>query len=82
MYISITRGSGSPGKRQANSCKDYGNCQPGSVFFTGDLNGGRDSEWYQTLATSGLLTDVFTKVTFPCANNLSMNGLGHYVAEQ
>jgi len=44
------------------------------VIFTGDLNGGRDSEWYQTLATSGLLTDVFTKVRFPYANNSSMNG--------
>ncbi len=44
------------------------------VLLTGDLNGGRDSEWYQTLATSGLLTDVFTKVKFPYANNSSMNG--------
>lgn len=44
------------------------------VLFTGDLNGGRDSEWYQTLATSGLLTDVFTKVKFPYANNSSANG--------
>jgi endonuclease/exonuclease/phosphatase family metal-dependent hydrolase len=43
------------------------------VLFTGDLNGGRDSEWYQTLATSGLMTDVFTKVKFPYANNSSMN---------
>jgi endonuclease/exonuclease/phosphatase family metal-dependent hydrolase len=44
------------------------------VLFTGDLNGGRDSEWYRTLATSDLLTDVFTKVKFPYANNSSMNG--------
>jgi endonuclease/exonuclease/phosphatase family metal-dependent hydrolase len=44
------------------------------VLFTGDLNGGRDSEWYQTLATSDLLADVFTKVKFPYANNSSMNG--------
>jgi endonuclease/exonuclease/phosphatase family metal-dependent hydrolase len=44
------------------------------VLLTGDLNGGRDSEWYQTLATSGLLTDVFTKTKFPYANNSSMNG--------
>jgi endonuclease/exonuclease/phosphatase family metal-dependent hydrolase len=44
------------------------------VLLTGDLNGGRDSEWYQTLATSGLLTDVFTKVKYPYANNSSMNG--------
>lgn len=43
------------------------------ALFTGDLNGGRDTEWYQTLATSGLLTDVFTKVKFPYANNASFN---------
>jgi endonuclease/exonuclease/phosphatase family metal-dependent hydrolase len=43
------------------------------VLFTGDLNGGRDTEWYQSLATSGLLTDVFTKVKFPYANNSSFN---------
>jgi endonuclease/exonuclease/phosphatase family metal-dependent hydrolase len=43
------------------------------VLLTGDLNGGRDSEWYQTLATSVVLTDVFTKVRFPYANNASFN---------
>lgn len=43
------------------------------VLLTGDLNGGRDSEWYQTLATSDLLTDVFAKVKFPYANNASFN---------
>jgi endonuclease/exonuclease/phosphatase family metal-dependent hydrolase len=44
------------------------------ALLTGDLNGRRDSEWYQTLATSGFLTDVFSKVMFPYANNSSMNG--------
>jgi len=44
------------------------------VLLTGDLNGGRDSEWYQTLATSGVLTDSFTQVKFPYANNSSANG--------
>jgi endonuclease/exonuclease/phosphatase family metal-dependent hydrolase len=44
------------------------------VLLTGDFNGGRDSEWYKTLATSGLLTDVFSTVEFPYANNSSMNG--------
>jgi endonuclease/exonuclease/phosphatase family metal-dependent hydrolase len=44
------------------------------ALLTGDLNGGRESEWYQTLATSGLLTDAFTNVKFPYANNSSMNG--------
>lgn len=44
------------------------------VLLTGDFNGGRDSEWYQAIATSGSLIDVFTKVKFPYANNSSMNG--------
>jgi endonuclease/exonuclease/phosphatase family metal-dependent hydrolase len=44
------------------------------VLLTGDFNGGRDSEWYQSIATSGSLIDVFTKVEFPYANNSSMNG--------
>jgi len=44
------------------------------VILTGDFNGGRDSEWYQYLATSGHLADVYTKVKFPYANNSSANG--------
>ena len=44
------------------------------VLLTGDLNGGRDSEWYQTLQTSGVLTDVSGKVKYPYANNSSSNG--------
>ena len=44
------------------------------VLLTGDFNGGRESEWYQTLATSPLLTDAYTQVKFPYANNSSMNG--------
>lgn len=43
------------------------------VLFTADLNGGRDSEWYQSLANSNLLTDVFAQVKFPYANNASFN---------
>ncbi|RYZ56434.1 MAG: endonuclease/exonuclease/phosphatase family protein [Chitinophagaceae bacterium] len=44
------------------------------ALLTGDFNGGRESEWYQTLATSPLLTDAYTQVKFPYANNSSMNG--------
>ncbi len=44
------------------------------VLLTGDFNGNRESEWYQHLATSGVLTDVYTKVKFPYANNSSANG--------
>ncbi|ARS42895.1 endonuclease [Sphingobacteriaceae bacterium GW460-11-11-14-LB5] len=44
------------------------------ALLTGDLNGGRDSEWYQRIATSGVLSDTHTKVKFPYANNSSSNG--------
>ncbi|MFD2287864.1 endonuclease [Pedobacter petrophilus] len=43
------------------------------VLLTGDLNGNRESEWYQTLAASGQITDAFTRVKFPYANNSSAN---------
>lgn len=32
------------------------------VLLTGDLNGGRDSEWYQRIATSGVLSDTHSIV--------------------
>ncbi|WP_426328801.1 endonuclease/exonuclease/phosphatase family protein [Pedobacter sp. R-06] len=44
------------------------------ALLTGDLNGGRDSEWYQRIATSGVLSDTHAKVKFPYANNSSSNG--------
>lgn len=44
------------------------------VLLTGDFNGNRESEWYQRLANSHILTDVYTKVKFPYANNSSANG--------
>ncbi|QIL41666.1 endonuclease/exonuclease/phosphatase family protein [Pedobacter sp. HDW13] len=44
------------------------------VLLTGDFNGGRDSEWYKTIATSNQLVDVHSKVKFPYANNSSSNG--------
>ncbi|PST84274.1 endonuclease [Pedobacter yulinensis] len=44
------------------------------VLLTGDFNGGRDSEWYLTIANSGLLKDVHSAVKHPYANNSSSNG--------
>ena len=44
------------------------------VLLTGDFNGGRESEWYQRLANSGNVFDVYSKVKFPYANNSSANG--------
>nr|WP_040298594.1 endonuclease/exonuclease/phosphatase family protein [Arcticibacter svalbardensis] len=43
------------------------------VLFTGDLNGDRSSDWYLTLANSGILQDVHGKVKYPYENNSSMN---------
>jgi endonuclease/exonuclease/phosphatase family metal-dependent hydrolase len=43
------------------------------AILTGDLNGGRDSEWYKELAESKLLKDTYTQVKFPYANNASFN---------
>lgn len=49
------------------------------AIFTGDLNGGQDSDWYLALAKSGLLTDTYTQVKFPYANNSSFNAWGKEV---
>ncbi len=46
------------------------------AIFTGDLNGGRSSEWYQAIANSGQLSDTFTAVKYPYANNASFNAFG------
>lgn len=44
------------------------------VLLTGDLNGARNSEWYLSIANSGVLKDVYAEVEFPYENNSSMNG--------
>lgn len=49
------------------------------AIFTGDLNGGQKSEWYLTLANSGLLTDTYTQVKHPYVNNSSFNAWGKSV---
>ena len=46
------------------------------VIFTGDLNGGHKSAWYQTLAASPMIKDSYTQVKYPYANNASFNGFG------
>lgn len=44
------------------------------VIFTGDLNGDHSSEWYQTVAKSGVLKDTYGEVEYPYATNGSFNG--------
>jgi endonuclease/exonuclease/phosphatase family metal-dependent hydrolase len=46
------------------------------AVFTGDLNGDHKSEWYLTLADSGILTDTYTQVEHPYENNSSFNSFG------
>jgi endonuclease/exonuclease/phosphatase family metal-dependent hydrolase len=46
------------------------------AILTGDLNGDHNSEWYQTLASSGILKDTYNEVKYPYANNASFNGFG------
>jgi endonuclease/exonuclease/phosphatase family metal-dependent hydrolase len=46
------------------------------VIFTGDLNGSHTSEWYLTLANSGLLKDAFKDVKDPYLLNASFNAFG------
>ncbi len=45
-----------------------------AALLTGDLNGVRESEWYQTIANSGILKDAYLDVKFPYHNNSSSNG--------
>lgn len=44
------------------------------VVLTGDFNGDRNSEWYQTIANSAILKDAYSQVKYPYENNSSSNG--------
>ncbi|MEO8109806.1 MAG: endonuclease/exonuclease/phosphatase family protein [Ginsengibacter sp.] len=46
------------------------------AIFTGDLNGSDDTEWYKTIANSGILKDSYNEVKYPYANNASFNAFG------
>lgn len=48
----------------------------GMVIFTGDLNGGHNSTWYQRIATSGTLKDTYDEVEHPYTNNPSFHAFG------
>lgn len=47
------------------------------VIFTGDFNGSPSTEWYQTIANSGMLKDTYNEVKFPYANNSSFNSFSY-----
>ncbi|MEO7530074.1 MAG: endonuclease/exonuclease/phosphatase family protein [Sediminibacterium sp.] len=46
------------------------------VIFVGDLNGGRSSEWYQTLAAADWLKDTYTQASITYSNSGSFNAFG------
>lgn len=60
------------GKLMVQKIKEIAGNEP--VLLTGDLNGSRESEWYLTIANSGLLKDAYSGVKFPYENNSSSNG--------
>ena len=46
------------------------------VILTGDFNGDHQSQWYNTLATSGFIRDALKEVKEPYFNNGSFNSFG------
>lgn len=46
------------------------------VIITGDFNGDHTTEWYQTLANSGIIRDSFREVQYPYVNNGSFQNFG------
>ncbi|TKC13107.1 endonuclease/exonuclease/phosphatase family protein [Pedobacter polaris] len=60
------------GKLMVQKIKEIAANEP--VLLTGDLNGSRESEWYLTIANSGILNDVYKGVKYPYENNSSSNG--------
>lgn len=62
------------GKLIVSKIKEIAGTNP--AIFTGDLNGGHDSDWYLTLKNSGLLKDTYDQVDTHYANNASFNAFG------
>jgi endonuclease/exonuclease/phosphatase family metal-dependent hydrolase len=60
------------GKLMIQKIREIAGDQP--VLLTGDLNGKRDSEWYLSIANSGILKDSYSGVKYPYENNSSSNG--------
>lgn len=60
------------GKLMVQKIKEIAGTEP--VLLTGDFNGGRESEWYKTLANSTVVRDSYKDVKYPYENNASSNG--------
>lgn len=59
------------GKLMVQKIKEIAGTKP--AIFTGDLNGGQDSEWVTTVANSDILRDSYKDVKYPYHNNASFN---------
>lgn len=46
------------------------------VILTGDFNGDHTTDWYQSIAHSGILKDSFREVEYPYVNNGSFQNFG------
>ncbi len=57
-----------------NKIKEIAGQEP--VILTGDFNGDHNSEWYQTVANSGLIADTYKQAKNPYAVNASFNAFG------
>ncbi|TCC94258.1 endonuclease/exonuclease/phosphatase family protein [Pedobacter frigiditerrae] len=60
------------GKLMVLKIKEIAGNEP--VLLTGDLNASRESEWYLSVANSGIVKDTYTDVKYPYQNNSSSNG--------
>lgn len=49
------------------------------VIFMGDMNGSNETEWYKTVAGSGIVKDTYQKAENPYAISGSFNGFGSAV---
>jgi endonuclease/exonuclease/phosphatase family metal-dependent hydrolase len=59
------------GKLMVKKIKEIAGTRP--AIFTGDLNGGQNSEWVVTVAQSDVVRDSYKDVKYPYANNASFN---------
>lgn len=60
------------GKLMVQKIREIAGNEP--ALLTGDFNGNRESEWYQTIANSGIVRDSYKDVKYPYENNSSSNG--------
>lgn len=51
------------------------------VIFMGDLNGGNETQWYQTIDNSGILKDTYSEAKYPMAGNPTYQDFGKAISD-